>query len=193
MNPVLLAFRQEIISYYPNLSDSEWNDFQTPLKAMTYKKGDTIFPTDQVCKYILFIANGIVAAEDQSTDTLVISRFFQSKGLCTKVESILNNQRYNDRMFAVTQVQGVLIPKDLFLNLYLHNHHIGIYFRKKLLEIIVEDKQFISIKTNSSIKAQLAFLQEHYPEVVLETPWKYIADFMGVTPSWLSRVLKKDT
>ncbi|NRB47275.1 MAG: Crp/Fnr family transcriptional regulator [Saprospiraceae bacterium] len=193
MNSIVSAFRQEIVSYYSNLSEREWNDFQTPLKAMTYKKGSTIFPTDQVCKYILFIANGIVAAEDQSTDNFVITRFFQSKGLCTKVESILNNQLYNDRMFAVTEVQGVLIPKDLFLNIYLHDDQIGIYFRKKLLEIIVEDKQFISIKTNSSIKAQLAFLQEYYPEVVLETPWKYIADFMGVTPSWLSRVLKKDT
>ncbi|MEM6817094.1 MAG: hypothetical protein AAF600_22330, partial [Bacteroidota bacterium] len=58
-------------------------------------------------------------------------------------------------------------------------------------EILLEDKQFMSMKTVSGLKPKLTFLQEDYPEVILDAPWKYIANFMGVTPEWLSRNLQK--
>ncbi|MEM9329099.1 MAG: hypothetical protein AAGA85_25775, partial [Bacteroidota bacterium] len=74
---------------------------------------------------------------------------------------------------------------------YLYSDGIGLYFRKKMIEILLEDKEFMTIKTLSGVQGKLAFLQENYPEVILETPWKYIANFMGVTPAWLSRTLKK--
>ena len=65
------------------------------------------------------------------------------------------------------------------------------YSGKKLLENLIEAKKFVSMKTLSGVEAKLQFLQENYPEILLEAPWKHIASFMGVTPAWLSRNLKK--
>ena len=191
MDEILQVFRKEILIYYPNLTKIEWDNLAQQLVVATYKKGATIFPTTEVCKQILFISKGIVASEYQAVEDFVISRFFKSKGLCTNIISLTGDQLSDDRLFAITAVQGVLIPKEVFLKFYLYSDKLGLYFRNKLIEIIVEDKRFISIKTNSSVQTQLTFLQNHYPEVVLESPWKYIASFMGVTPAWLSRVLKK--
>ena len=192
MDNVAQSLKAEILKYCPDLSEEEWNSFQPRISIVSYKKGTTIFPSTEVCKHILFIKEGIVASQYQSKEDFVISRFFKSKGLATNIVSLLSDQLDNDRLFAITPVQGVLISKSLFLENYLSAKKIGQYFRKRLLEVIVEDKQFITIKTISKVPAQLAFLQEHYPEVLLEAPWKYIANFMGVTPAWLSRVLKSD-
>lgn len=193
MENILLEFKKEILQYYQGLSDPEWKTFHHQLKPKIYKKGDTIFSQAKVCNRVLFIAEGIVASGYQSEENPVINRFFKPKGLCSNIESLLSGLLSNDRVFAITKVQGLLIPKDTFMEYYLHSHTIGFYFRMRLLDVIREDKQFLSIKTNSKIEKQIAFLQENYPEVILETPWKYIANFIGVTPAWLSRKLKENS
>ncbi|MEO0527275.1 MAG: hypothetical protein AAFZ89_08620 [Bacteroidota bacterium] len=192
MEKTSLAFKKEIIAYYPDLSESEWEIFRAQLKPKMYKKGTTIFSQATVCKHVLFVSEGIVASEYQTTEDQVINRFFNAKALCSNVESLMSGTLNNDRMFAITNVLGVLIPKSTFIQYYLHSDRIGLYFRMKLLDIIREDKQFISMKTNSRIETQLTFLQENYPDIILETPWKYIASFIGVTPAWLSRKLKEN-
>ena len=193
MNDILLAFKKEVLRYYPKLSEEEWNAFQHLIVPMIYKKGAVIFPQTEVCKQVLFITEGLTASEYHSATASSITRFFKSNGLCTNVLSLFYEAVNDDRVFAITQVKGILIPKDVFLEYYLHSEGIGLYFRQRLLEVIIEDKKFITTKTIGGVKAQLSFLQEEYPEVILETPWKYIANFMGVTPAWLSRVLKKET
>ncbi|MEL7122598.1 MAG: hypothetical protein AAFO07_24340 [Bacteroidota bacterium] len=192
MEKILVEFKKEILQYYQGLSEKEWKTFHHQIKPKVYEKGVTIFSQAKVCKHVLFIAEGIVASEYQSKENTVINRFFKPKGLCSNIESLMSGLLSNDRIFAITKVQGLLIPKNVFMEYYLHSNKIGFYFRLRLLDVIREDKQFISIKTNSKIERQIAFLQENYPEVILETPWKYIANFIGVTPAWLSRKLNEN-
>lgn len=187
----LETFKTDILAHCPALSKEAWDLLADQVLAVSYKKGDTIFPDTEVCTQILYIAQGIAASENQTKEEWVISRFFRVHDLCTNVVSLVSGRPEDDRLFAITQVHGVLIPKALFMNLYLADQGVGLYFRKKLLDVILTDKRYISAKSMSKVQSQLAFLQEHYPEVLLETPWKYIASFMGVTPEWLSRILKK--
>lgn len=191
MDNILPTFKQEILSSCPKLSGEEWDGLKQQLTPIIYKKGATIFPVTQVCKHVLYIDKGIAASENQAKEDFVINRFFKPKDLCSNLESLTYDTFSDDRLFAITPIEGILIPKQVFLAHYYYTENIGVYLRKKILETLLEDKRFISIKTNSDVQSQLAFLQNHYPEVLLETPWKYIAQYIGVTPEWLSRVLKK--
>ncbi|MEM8568132.1 MAG: hypothetical protein AAGF85_16845 [Bacteroidota bacterium] len=185
------TLKKEMSLYLDHFQEQDWDVFEDRLSPVSYKKGDTVFPASEICKKVLFIVNGILASEYQAKEDLTITRFFKSKGLCSNIVSLFNQQLANDRIFAITNVEGVLIPYELMLENYLYSNGIGIYFRKRLLEILLEDKQFMSMKTVSGLKPKLTFLQEDYPEVILDAPWKYIANFMGVTPEWLSRNLQK--
>jgi len=187
----LHAFREEVFNYCDPLSEQEWSEFQSRLTPITFKKGEDVFPVSEVCKKVLFIVKGILASEFQAKEELVITRFFKKKDLCSNIVSLLNEELSNDRVFAISNVEGVLIPYELLTKYYMHSDTLGLYFRKRLLETLLADKHFMSMKTISGVQPKLTFLQENYPEVILDAPWKYIANFMGVTPAWLSRTLKK--
>lgn len=187
----LHAFKEEVFRYFDPLSEQEWSEFQSYLTPISFKKGADVFPVSEVCKKVLFIVNGILASEFQAKEELVITRFFKTNDLCSNIVSLFNEKLANDRVFAISSVEGVLIPYELLMKYYLHSNTLGMYFRKRLLETLLADKHFMSIKTISGVQPKLTFLQENYPEVILDAPWKYIANFMGVTPAWLSRTLKK--
>ncbi|MEO0338015.1 MAG: hypothetical protein AAF242_02260 [Bacteroidota bacterium] len=191
MDTRLASFKTDIKQYYQGLSEQEWDSFAESLIPVSYKKESIIFPIDKVCKQLLYISEGVVASQFQEDSKQVISRFFKSQSLASNIVSLLSKQTYYDQLIAITAVKGLLIPEQVFMDHYLHAHGIGLYFRKKLLNNTIEAKHFISIKTIAEVKYQLKFLQEYYPEILLEVPWKHIADFMGVTPAWLSRTLKK--
>lgn len=191
MDHRLHAFKTEVLQYTDILSEDDWHFFQLQLKPVSYLKGEEVFSRTEVCKMVLFISEGLLASEFHTEEEYIINRFFKPNDLCANLVSLLTEQLANDRLFAVTNVAGVLIPYQLMMENYLHSTSIGIYFRKKVLETMLADKHFMSVKTISGVEPKLTFLQENYPEVILHTPWKYIASFMGVTPSWLSRKLKQ--
>ena len=187
----LQAFKEEILSYTDQLSEEEWDEFQARLRPVSFKKGQDVFPVSEVCKKALFTVEGILASEFQTKEGSFITRFFKSKDLCSNIVSLFSQQLAHDRVFAITPVEGILIPYDLLLDHYLNSNTVGLYFRKRILETLLTDKNFMSMKTIPGVEPKLSFLHENYPEVILEAPWKHIANFMGVTPAWLSRVLKK--
>ena len=191
MQDSLNALYQEMIRYSPDLTLQEWTEFKKDLKPTQIKKGNVIFPRTKICHEVLFIVEGIAASEHFDGQENIINRFFSSRNLCTNVVSFLIQELDGDQLFAVTNLNGILIPYDQFHTCYLTSNGIGLYFRKKLLENLIEAKKFVSMKTLSGVEAKLQFLQENYPEILLEAPWKHIASFMGVTPAWLSRNLKK--
>ncbi|MEL6918420.1 MAG: hypothetical protein AAFO99_11895 [Bacteroidota bacterium] len=186
-------FKKVIDQYTETDISQEWTIFKQELKPVHYKKGQTIFPSTEKCKDLLYITKGIVASEYFDENERIITRFFRVKNLCSNITSFLTNQVVNDHVFAITEVSGVLISQKMFNHSYLYSNGIGLYFRKRLMENLLEAKMFISIKTMSSIESKLNFLYEDYPEIIRDTPWKYIASFIGVTPEWLSKTLKKRT
>ena len=191
MDVQLATFKKDIEHYYPGLTDDEWDAIKCKLTSVAFKKEEVVFPGNRLCRYVLFVSAGILASEYQQGSKLIISRFFRKNDLCTNVVSFLKEKKCSDQLFTNTEAHGVLIPRQVFMQYYLHSGGKGLYFRKKILNIVLEDKQFVSIKTISNTKHQLTFLQEYYPEVLLEVPWKHIANFIGVSAPWLSRILKK--
>ncbi|MEM6725026.1 MAG: hypothetical protein AAF598_13390 [Bacteroidota bacterium] len=191
MNTSLSLLKEEIFTSTDQVSAEEWHTFQLLLTPTSYLKGEDVFPITNICKAVFFLSKGILASEYQTDEEFIINRFFRPKDLCSNLVSLLTGELANDRLFAVTNVEGVLIPANLLLDNYFHSDTIGLYFREKVLATLLADKHFMSIKTLSGVKPKLTFLQENYPEVILNTPWKHIANFMGITPSWLSRILKQ--
>ncbi|MEM6763767.1 MAG: hypothetical protein AAF824_17895 [Bacteroidota bacterium] len=191
MDTRLAILKEEVKHHYPGLTDQEWNTLQVSLTPVAYKKEKIVFPVDEICRHILYVTEGILASEYHSSEKLVISRFFTQNSVCANLVSLLKEEKSNDQLITITEVKGVLIPYEVFMENYLYQDGIGLFFRKKLLHVMLEAKEFVSLKTISDVKHQLAYLRNHYPEVVLNVPWKHIANFMGVTPAWLSRTLKK--
>ncbi|WP_299218650.1 cyclic nucleotide-binding domain-containing protein [uncultured Aquimarina sp.] len=192
MEDSIELFKNEIYNYTDASFEEEWSTFKLGLKSVSYKKGDVIFPRSKVCTEMLYITEGIVVTEYFNKNEQTITRFFRPKNLCSNISSFLTNEVVNDLVSAVTDVKGVMIPQSLFNESYLYSNGIGLYFRKRLMENLLEDKMFISIKA-MGIDTKLDFLYSKYPEIIKQVSWRKIANFLGVTPEWLSKTLKKRT
>lgn len=181
----------EIEKYIQGKIDAEWKDFSSHLIVNTASKREIIFRQTDICDSVIYILEGIAASEWNEEDKLVISRFFQAGNLCSNMISAVSKTIKSDNIIAITNVKYIAMPFDYFMNLYLYSDKVGIFLRKKILEHLIEAKNFISIKTATVTEVQYSFLEEEYPEIMAKTPSKYIAAFMGITPEALSRFLKK--
>lgn len=183
-------FKRELNKYIDVPFEEEWIEFRRHLKCIAYNSGDIIFQHSKICFDMLFITTGIAVTEYFNESEQTITRFFKSKNLCSNISSFLTKGVVNDVVSAVTDVKGILIPKKLFDESYLYSNGIGLYFRKRLLENLLEDKMFISIKA-MGVDSKLDFLYNEYPEIIKNVSWKNIASFLGVTPEWLCKKIKK--
>lgn len=184
------VLKQEIQAYHIRLLDSHWDELSDNFSERIFKKRSDIFKQTEVCQSILYVTEGIAASQYIDDGETVITRFFRKGNFCTNLVSASSNSLGSDNVIAITDVKGICMPFRIFHKLYLHSNTLGLFIRKKMMENNIEAKNFISIKTISNIEKKYQFLEEHYPEIIRDTPSKYIANFFGITPEWLSRFLK---
>lgn len=184
-------FKLEIEKFTKKLTDNEWSEFSAQCKIKYATKRKIIFRQTEVCKEILYITDGILASEYFNEDKLVITRFFKSGNFCTNILSAASYSLHSDNIVAITDVVFIIIPVKIFIDLYLYSDTIGVFFRKKILENTIENKNFITIKTISDTEIKYQFLENNYPEVIKNIPSKYVAAFLGITAEALSRFLNK--
>jgi len=183
--------KHEIEKYTQLSLNSEWEEFSSKLTLSTASKREIIFRQTEICNEVIYILKGIAASEYNIEDKLIITRFFQERNLCSNMVSAASKTIQSDNVIAITDVEYITLPFDYFMNIYLHSDTIGVFLRKKILQHLIEAKNFISIKTSADTEVQYAFLEKDYPEIIRKTASKYIAAFIGITPEALSRFLKQ--
>lgn len=181
----------EIEKYIQGKIGNEWKAFSSHLSINKASKRGIIFRQTDICDKVIYILEGIAASEYNEGDKYIITRFFQYGNLCTNMESAASKTLQSDNVIAITNMKYITIPLDRFMNLYLYSDSIVIFLRKKILEHLIEAKHFISTKTSNDTEVQYSFLEKNYPNIIRQTPSKYIAAFMGITPEALSRFLKR--
>ena len=183
--------QSEIAQALPPGIKVDWEEFSSRLHVKKAAKREVILRQTEVCDKVIYILEGIAASEYNTDEQHIISRFFQPGNLCTNLVSASTQTLQSDNVIAITNLTYVAIPLDYFMDRYLHDEKIGVFFRKKILQHLIEAKHFISMKTSTSTEGQYAFLETYYPEIIRKTPSKYIAAFIGITPEALSRFLKQ--
>ncbi|MEM6265248.1 MAG: cyclic nucleotide-binding domain-containing protein [Bacteroidota bacterium] len=185
----MIEIKQEINSYGVAVSEEELHHLSSLIELKTAKKKDIIFRQTEPCNHVIYLIDGITASIYTYKNKEVITRFFQKGNFSTNIVSAVSQRVASDYLIAITNIEYLLIPFDLFLDLYLHSHTIGLFIRKKIIENSIENKKFTTIKTITETNIKYQFLTEHYPQVIRETPAKYIAKFLGLTPEGYSRFL----
>lgn len=184
-------FEQELKASVPSILELEWNNFLKSVKVCAARRREVLLPQTEVCNQVLYLMSGILASEYRFEEKAVITRFFQKGNFSSNIVSAESQSLAEDTLLAITDVNYISIPFDLFIHLYLHSSSIGLFIRKKIIQNSIENKKFTTIKTISSTEKKYTFLEENYPDIIRHTPSKYIANFIGISPEALSRFLGK--
>lgn len=171
--------------------DEEWKRFTDSARLQVYKKNEVILKRNLRFTHVLFVAEGILASEFTLKDKTVIGRFFTMGNLCTNFDSLLNQSASLYQVVSITACKVIAVPAADFMEYYYNGTVVGRVLRKIVLEIITEDIWITNVKLLYQKPEMVDFIRDYYPEVAREVPFKYIAQFLGITPEAYSRILKR--
>ena len=182
-------FKSEIASYGISIPEEEWNYFLNITEVKTAKKKEVIFSHTELCSHVIYLMSGITATINSYDDIEVVTRFFQKGNFNTNIVSAESRSLASDILVAITDIEYLLLPFSFFLDSFLNSNTFGLFVRKKIMGMIIENKKNTTIKTINDTEIRCQFLEENYPDIIRNTPSKYIAMYLGVTPEGYSRFL----
>lgn len=187
----LATLRQDIANKGVELSVSAWEALAQDLTEARFDKRAVIFSQTRIGDRWLFLSHGVAASEQISPEgEISIARFFEEGDLCANMLSTWQRDLAPDQLFAVTPVQGVMVPHALFQREYLHGAAFGLYLRLKVIDALLMGRDLVVAKTAQGTEQRYGFLEQRYRGVIDQVPQALIARFLGITPQGLSRFLK---
>lgn len=168
-----------------------WERILQRCKSVQFKAGDTIQNQARVADSWIFLSIGVAASEQTDHDGVpTVARFFEPGDFCANLTSAWTGDIASDDLVALTDVEGVEIPDEVFRWEYLEGGFFGTYLRLKMMDAHLFAKELICAKTSGQTETRYRFLERFHQTVIGSVQQKDIARFLGMTPQGLSRFLK---
>jgi CRP-like cAMP-binding protein len=184
----MTAYIQERISISHEELDSNLSYFQ----LQTFAKGDYLLKTNQYCRFIGFLNEGLIvstiadgAGVEKASDFIYPGCFFTyTEGLNTDIPSHKNIVALEDC--------EVLMMSKADLPVILNNHPkfeglLNLMLAEEIKKLMLNEQSF----KNVSLEQRYLNLEKQYPNAFQKIPLKYLADYLGIEAPSLSRLRKR--
>lgn len=175
------------------LSDKEIDEVYSHFKTEHIPKNQFFLQTGQRCAKVGFLCSGILCSFMYNTEgDEVVKHFLEPHQFFTDLESYEKAQPAQLNIIAVTDVVILSISKQentaLQTKFPQWNSAQGI-FASQALNRMIQMQNFLRF---GSASEQYQHFVKNYPNLARHVPLKYIASYLGITQSSLSR-LRKET
>lgn len=190
---MLQRLKEKIQSVIP-VNDKLWNKIQSEWDEIHIRKGDKLVRYGELNKKIFFVSSG-------SLEISMILNDGSAKSVWFFLDEIFNVATTQDSAFLdeptkyeITALEDcVLLRSDCRMLDETIKKYPQLYKFKS--EDILHDFIIMNEIRNHIITLKpldfLKYLSTHYPSIVERVPDKNIANFMGITPEWYSKLKKK--
>jgi CRP/FNR family transcriptional regulator, anaerobic regulatory protein len=180
-----------LIYRHPAIKDYEVETICKAHRKVIFKKGDLLLSEGQTANEYYCLEKGLIRAFAMSSEGKdVTTGFFSPNEIVIEVASLFLRVPTKENIQALTDCECWRINLDSFQHLF---HTIGGFSewgRTWMSGVLFTTKQrSISMITDSATQRYLALQKEH-PEIILQAPLKYIASYLGITDTSLSRIRK---
>ncbi|UTW61266.1 Crp/Fnr family transcriptional regulator [bacterium SCSIO 12741] len=110
--------------------------------------------------------------------------------IATVAESFANGQPSKYRLATFTNSQVIEIKKSAVTE-HLNALDLTSPFHQYGVQTLLEKNDLRAMLISLNSEEMLQYLHEHYPQILQQVPSKYIANFLGITPQWLSKIKHK--
>lgn len=188
MNSNLKTF----IGKYVNLSDVELEDITSKFKSKTVKKNSYLLKKGDTCKDIVFVNTGCLRLF-YLKDNIEISVWFAfEQSSAIEIYSFISESPSNYFLQAIEDSEVLYLSKTELNKLYQRYPKMQEMMRNFWEDVILNlINRFTALQTDSAEKRYLDLLSK--PAYLETIPQKYLASFLGVTPTSLSRIRKQIT
>lgn len=168
------------------------------IRFKTLEKNEVLVEPGEECSTgYMIIRGGLIQSHNNpvSGEEKVVNFFLPSlQPFCTVWDSYFTGEKTSCKLFAFEKTLLAYAPKsDVDYHVSNDNDILNLYL-KKLNETLVFENN-LRVKLITSTPEQFyRYLQDHHPQVIRKVPTKYIAQFMGISREWLSKIrAQKDT
>lgn len=186
----MTAELKKFISNYVTLGPAELDDIANRFSSRTVKKNDYLLREGQVCKDIIFVQQGCLRLYNSSGDVETSVWFSFAHTSAIEIASFISGQPSSYYIQAIEDSEVLLLPKTELDKLYQAYPAMHLMMKNFLEDVVLHlINRFTSLQRDSAEKRYRDLLTK--PAYLQKIPQKYLASFIGVTPTSLSRIRKK--
>jgi CRP-like cAMP-binding protein len=143
-----------------------------------------------VCRDLIFVQKGCLRLFYLKDDVEVSVWFAFPQSSAVEIYSFISEQPSSYFIQAIEDSEFSYMPKSVLTRMYAHQPKLQEMVRRFWEDVILNVIQrFTALQTDSAEKRYLDLLRK--PDYFEKIPQKYLASFLGVTPTSLSRIRKK--
>lgn len=154
---------------------------EVPKKGYLLKAGHT-------CHNICFIQKGLLRCFYVKDNQEVCSWFMKEGDVITSVESFFYQKESYESIQAIEDCEVFCIEHSQLEYIYHHFPEFNFISRVLLQKYYtLSEQRLYSLRMQRS-QERYEYLLQHYPELILRVPAKYLASYLGISEETLSRI-----
>ncbi|MDY0089026.1 MAG: Crp/Fnr family transcriptional regulator [Flavobacteriaceae bacterium] len=161
-------------------------------QKITLKKGDFILKEGEIANSYFILENGLIRsfAYDYNGNDITTD-FFCNYDVVIEVLSLFQRTPTQENIQALTDCIGWKIDLDVFQDLYHSIPGVSEWGRHWMTGKLFQSKQRFLEMITTSAKNRYENLIKEKPQVILQSPLKHIASYLGITDTSFSRIRKE--
>ena len=182
----------QLIYQHPLININEMDAICKAHQIVKYNKGDFILKKDAIANSYICLASGLVRSYVYDYNgNEITTGFIGENEISINVISLFHQVPSVEYFQALTDCEGYVISLKHFQQLYHSIQGFSEWGRFWMSESLFKLKQrTISMITDSAAERYRSLRTEH-PQILQQAALKYIASYLGVTDTSLSRIRKE--
>jgi CRP-like cAMP-binding protein len=155
----------------------------------TLRKHEVLLPVGRICDTYFFLTSGLVRAFVQDAEgNEVTTRFYASGHLAFDAPSFFTRTPAQQQLHALTDCQGWFLSYQQVNTLFHTRPEFREFGRSVLVRALATLQERMVDQIRDTASTRYEKLLATNPELFHHAPLKYIASYLGVTDSSLSRI-----
>lgn len=178
------------LSKYVTVPADELENITDKFKSKNIKKNDYLLRQGDTCKDLVFVQKGCLRLYYLKDDIEVSVWFAFPHSSAIEIYSFISENPSDYFLQAIEDSEVLFLSKTELNKLYHHYPKMQEMMRRFWEDVILNlINRFTALQKDSAEKRYLDLLDK--PAYMETIPQKYLASFIGVTPTSLSRIRKK--
>lgn len=158
----------------------------------TLKAHEVLIPANQECNHIYYVIKGgfLRCFYNDKSDVLRTISFHlpTHRPLMTVNENYFANKPSSYEIRAFQSSEVLSFKKELVNEMSQKNQMIQDFRNDRIMKTLIYENEIKARLISYSSKELYEYLCEEHPEIIKNVPSKYIAEFMSISPEWLSKI-----
>lgn len=180
------------IYQYPTLKESEIQKIIDEHQYVKFRKGDYLLKEGQYSKEYYILINGLIRSYAiHSNGEEITTGFYGDNELIIEVASLFGQMPTQENLQCLIDCELYKINYDDFQKLFVTIPAFAEWGRMWMTQALMQQKERLLKMLTHSAQERYVELLENNPKLIQTAPLKYIASFLGITDTSLSRIRKE--